>query len=136
RDALAGTDDLDAIVRHVTDGARALCGAVLAPVAVRDPESGVMMPRGGHALAPGRSRFLGLPETSPERQALKSGLPVRSAVRGVATLVVPIGRAEPIEGLISVARPSPFRDSDELGLTHLAADAALPIPRLPAPAAP
>jgi signal transduction histidine kinase len=129
--ALARADDLDTIVKHVTDGARALCRAVLATVAVRDPESGVIMPRGGaHALDPGRSRFLALPETSPERQAVKSGLPVRSAVRGVATLVVPIGRAESIEGLISVARPSPFRDSDELELTHLAADAAIAIARL------
>ncbi len=140
--------NLPAILERVTEGARELCGADAAAIALRAPGTEDFFTRyrrGAHSL-----EFSAIPIT-PGKGAgglvLASGRPFRTEnyaddpritkdyvewiVRAgiVAELVVPIRNDERIEGLLYVQNfsPRPFSDRDDAVLARLADHAAIAI---------
>jgi PAS domain S-box-containing protein len=138
--------ELDAILEHVCESARTLCGADAATIALAEPdEPGVMrlrlrMPASAAKVAGDvieRGKGVG-------GLVMETGRPFRSAdyeaddritrdyvalgrrLRTRAVMVVPIGVADEIAGLLYVANetPRPFSDADETVLVRLADQAA------------
>jgi GAF domain-containing protein/CheY-like chemotaxis protein len=157
REAVVGADlarsissslDLHTVLERVTDGARDLCGADVAGIALRDPGeaaavirhvAGMRMPEGTVLrIEPGRG--LG-------GQVLATGAPARTddyladprisqdygsvvrAVGTVAQLAVPIQGEREVDGYLMVGRRAgrPFTDRDETTLVQLAAHASIAI---------
>ena len=145
---ITATLDLDGILERATAGARALCWADMAHIALRDERSGDMVFRymaetpvglddairvelgkgfGGIVLATGRPQrtenYLADPRISPDYAEFVRRLGV------VSQLAVPIWIGDRIEGLVYVANRThqPFTDHDVETLTRLAAHAALAI---------
>jgi signal transduction histidine kinase len=147
--AISATLDLDCILQRVTDGARALCQCDIARIALRDAESGDVVFRywvntrsdvdkrmplrpgttslGGLVLMTGRplrtDDWMADPGFTKERAS------VIEAEGIVAEMVVPIGVADEVEGLLVVDNraPRPFSDHDEAALIQLAQHAAIAI---------
>ena len=142
----AASLDLDTILRRVSEAAQELSRADLSAIAIRDPESDVMVMR----HAPGtRAQHQGAriePGQGIGGQVLLTGRPFRTsdytrdprigqryslleAEEVVTALVVPIQTEERVEGLLYTENRTarPFTDRDEALLTRLAAQAAIAI---------
>jgi GAF domain-containing protein/CheY-like chemotaxis protein len=140
--------DMDTVLRRVAEGARELCRADLARVALLDPAAAAMVFRqwvgsrfphydrvrvapgqglGGLAWRTGAAvrteNYLEDPRTTPEF------CEIARAEGVVAELVVPIRVGERVEGLLYVDRrtPRPFTDRDEAVLRRLTEHAGVAI---------
>jgi signal transduction histidine kinase/CheY-like chemotaxis protein len=140
--------DVGTVLQHVVDGARELCGCDLTSVALREPESRmvVMRNRAGNYHGP-ESRLVIEPGQGAGGLVLESGQPFRTddmandpritpdhasviETEGlVATLIVPIMVEGRVEGLLYVHRrsPRPFNDRTEIILRRLAEYASIAI---------
>jgi GAF domain-containing protein/CheY-like chemotaxis protein len=140
--------DLGTVLQRIAESARDLCGADMAWIALRDPESGHLVYRhwvgarqvgyhqysvevgkgsGGQVLLTGRpfrtDNYLGDPRITRDYAIMARSESI------VAQLVVPIRIGERIEGLLYVDNrsPRPFTDRDETILTRLAEHAVTAI---------
>ncbi|MBI2155842.1 MAG: GAF domain-containing protein [Candidatus Rokubacteria bacterium] len=138
--------ELDVVLQRVADGSRELCGADMAAIGLREPDSdavilqyrsGYVVPEpvriepgqgiGGQTLLTGRpfrtDRYIEDARISRDfdRQIRERGI--------VSSLVVPITPGRRVEGLLYVHNrsPRPFTDRDESILVRLADHAAVAI---------
>jgi len=140
--------DMDTVLLRVADGAKTLCQADTASLALRDPHAGAIILRywdGRRALA--SEELVIEVGKGVGGQVLLSGLPFRTANyaadprlthdyqaimrqrQSMAVMAVPIAIGDQVEGLLYVANRTarPFTDRDETILLQLADHAAVAI---------
>jgi len=140
--------DLDTVLRRVVEGAQALTGSDAAAILLRDPATGVMLPRhrvgpwlrnwdtmriipgrslGGLAMVSGRPMrtddFHADPRVAPELRALVGDVDV------MTLMVVPILVGAEAAGLLYIVNrtPRPFTDEDETICVRLAEQTAVAV---------
>ena len=140
--------DLDTVLRHVVAGAQELCGSERVFIALREPDSDVLV--GRYEVGAPQMAYAGLriePGKSLGGQVLRTGRPWRTddyatdtrvskeyvegarAEGHLAVLAVPILIGARVEGVLYASNHSahPFTDRDEEILVRLAGHAAIAI---------